>query len=1460
MGFLRIKGHVRSYILIFLVFAAFLISVPVKQAISKSIDEKIDSFTNAFYDFTGLKISYDSLSPSILSNFYITDIKVFNEQNQTLLNIDKTRVSYRLFKLLKKDIQSGISNVVIDGITLNLTEILNLYNLIKDRFAASQIDFYTVNKMIPQNIKLKNIYFEYENEKFDTVMSVKNVSITNNLQNSGLAFQLDSILNANIYDVRNNLSCKMDLNGTISETLNDSHVNIKLSDITDGIYKLNKLNLHLSYADKKVEVHTIQAVNPISIGCEYDIASGNVKAQVLTQNFSPISLFTKTSKQKELRKFKDLSVNTNTVAECNINEKSISFTSKTDAIVPETIVNGGASVSFDVSGDEKSCVLNDFTVDGNFYDMKAELAFVYDTLQLSGFVEVPKFILANGNSVSTELYIDSLDKGFMIFSPQLFIGERALTALQFTLLPQNDSLDFNFEMSDYSHVEDSEPGVFRMDGSYLSQSKYIQTNVSLNSIYLDTISGFSSQFVQKEVAAKISQFESKLKPYMLSGDVYLSTDLKSVSYNVPYILLANTKVDNQVLMISVNGTDQNIQLNQMSLVFGQYAMSGSATLDHSPDSPDMFFTADFNAESIPYHFSGNIMPGMCTVTGDYGTDILVNYGNKSKISGHAVLTSLPLSVIGKTFVLSTETEFAYDKKDGPSVNVKLFEAEGTDSNISVNPKITLAGNVTKYGAQINSIAYTDLYSTLQGTSDVMVNINNGVFDSVGLMMNVKNPISEESIIMDCNVSNPDHLPLTKENLLKYIYMNLQVQMNDFSLNRFALQKNENNFISGALNASGTIEHPYVALSIDEVSVLLATKYIKANGNIVLEDRDLSINDLNLNYSNWLNVEHINAYASLNDMSLDATGELNCYLLNKNVRAPLVLTAGNAIIPEGKLLPDSLSATLSTTGFSGELIKKEFPLSFSALYNNKVVSLYSSENAGVNGSYSTDGLLELTVDNKDFLKFNLDGLVNFKTANLELYDFDADLEKLFAYLNFDELFTVEKGEFTGEVIVTGSLNNPELNGVAFLNGLELNAPILTNQKITASDINVTMVNNEISVNNAVFGIKSGQKIETFFTVYLNKWSLDHVEGSVNTVKNQLFPVKMNSQYFKLNGNIQTDLKIYYEEPVIEVTGKLFGENINASTSIASITSLTSGDETDSNFGKKKIQIVSDVAVTLGTHASVSMDPLLRCVFVPNTKLVLKIDQTNSSYLIDGELGLKSGDVAYLNRNFYIKSGTIKFNQDDISNPLITINAETREKDEKGQNVKIVMDVQKQYLLDFVPRFTSVPPKSENEIRMLLGQIAVADSNSATNFLFAASDYALQSTVVRKAENKLRDLCNFDIFSIRTNVLQNTLNMGVSGELSKENLSIGNFLDNTTVYIGKYLGNALYLDAMLHVSFENGATNNIASAGNVIFQPEFGMEVESPFANIRVNMAPDINALLHNQFVPATTVTLSWKVTF
>jgi hypothetical protein len=291
------------------------------------------------------------------------------------------------------------------------------------------------------------------------------------------------------------------------------------------------------------------------------------------------------------------------------------------------------------------------------------------------------------------------------------------------------------------------------------------------------------------------------------------------------------------------------------------------------------------------------------------------------------------------------------------------------------------------------------------------------------------------------------------------------------------------------------------------------------------------------------------------------------------------------------------------------------------------------------------------------------------------------------------------------------------------------------------------------------------------------------------------------------------------------------------------------------------------ITLGNHTIFRYDPILRAVFVPGTRFNFRGDTSESLYKIEGELEVRSGDIAYLNRNFYLKQGTLKFLTTETTfNPLITVQAETRERDENGSEVRLILTAKNQYLLDFNPTFSSIPAKSETQIRAMLGQLAVGDSKNVSSFLLATGDYALQSTIGRPIENKLRDFLNFDIFSVRTSVLQNAVKFGINGNSKNAETSeqrkygLGNVLDNSTVYIGKYFGSVLYADALMHWTYDESRVDDKITASGLVFKPEFGLELESPFANIRWTTAPDIDAMINKRIVSSTSITLSWKFSF
>ncbi len=91
-------------------------------------------------------------------------------------------------------------------------------------------------------------------------------------------------------------------------------------------------------------------------------------------------------------------------------------------------------------------------------------------------------------------------------------------------------------------------------------------------------------------------------------------------------------------------------------------------------------------------------------------------------------------------------------------------------------------------------------------------------------------------------------------------------------------------------------------------------------------------------------------------------------------------------------------------------------------------------------------------------------------------------------------------------------------------------------------------------------------------------------------------------------------------------------------------------------------------------------------------------------------------------------------------------------------------------------------------------------------------------------------------------------------------ISNLFDNSTVYIGKYFGSSIYVDALMHWTYDDSKTSSLdTTGGGLVFQPEIGLELESPFANIRWSFAPNLGEL-QQSWVQSTSITLSWRLNF
>ena len=928
--------------------------------------------------------------------------------------------------------------------------------------------------------------------------------------------------------------------------------------------------------------------------------------------------------------------------------------------------------------------------------------------------------------------------------------------------------------------------------------------------------------------------------------------------------------ENQLLFASVNGNDQTIQLDRFDLIYGKFAVNIAAGLDFVPGSKDMTFYLDAISSSIPYHLQGSISSDSVKLAGDYGTDVEVRFDKDLNIAGTAYVNNFPVVYEQLSVILSADTAFNYSKENGPEFQIVRFELEENDASSAYSPKLIFSGSGTKYGAQLTSITYTDLYSNLEGFADVTINVDETVFDSLGVNIKLKNPtISGEEIGVDVMISNPDQAPLNLDSIMNSLYISALAEINHFSLNRFMAVKNSNNEISATLSLTGTLDHPYALVNVDKLSFLLANEMVNAKGSVMMDDRDVTINNFEVLQSAW-KVKDITGNLSLKDMigSVDAVFETAG---SKNIALPLHLVISDSYIPEGKFLPDNMFIKLSSAGLGGTMLKKPLPFEISAIYTPDFISFYSNDELGLVGSFTKQEGLYAQLNASDIISGNIIGIFQNNDLNLSITDIHAKLDKIVDFIAVEDFLTMNSGAIDGYISMNGTYDTPEFDGKLTISGMNLKLPSVFSENVSADRIVITAKENEISIPTTNFSIGKNHIFNFGTQIVLNKWVLNDLNVNFATLPKRALPLKLKTPVISVNGDVECNLLISMENQIMDLSGKISGEKVNIVSNLKDLTALNSSDKTTvAKFDepRQEFYIRTNVDIFLGTHVMLNLNPLLRCIFAPNTAIKISLDSLNENYEVTGKLDIKSGDIAYVNRNFYIKEGSIKFNPTDITNPQITLRAETREKDEKGQNVRIILSAENQYLLDLTPRFSSIPAKSENQILSLLGQVLIADLNEvnsaaktgeqagqvAINLFTSAGDYAFQSIATRKLENALRDSLNFDIFSLRTNVFQSVSKQLLLGENNVPSL-YSNFFDVSTVYIG----------AMMNLSMDNSANDR-----DFILHPEIGFEYEVPFLNknwqfiqdmnasFRFGLAGDWNINESINVVPSLSMSLLWRL--
>lgn len=1476
------KTGFTSMIFLILISISFIVIQPMYEAAVTRLIQVRDNVIQTLEQKTGLTITYESMSPSVLTGLRISKIQIMDSKTSAVLaKISSVRFSYKLLNfLMGKD--DFLDSLIVTGLSAEYDDTSQRYLIdnFTSLFSASGSNEAGFTGL-PFSIRISTATVAYKNAHIRLRLQMRDTVLKNSTLGNSMQLTSSNTITCNFlddeYTALGPVTSQFSLQGTINNQFTDSALQLRIRDLKNSQISLKPVELAFWYTNDTLNFQLLENVGTFNLFAEYIISTKVYTVLLEAEQFNPLSLVT-INKSSPLLKKADGTAFSGMYTLYGATDKlaESAYSAQGSISIPSTLVPFGLNVEIDAEGDFSFIDISSLRATGPVCDVEYTGSVNLQTLQPQGFLAVNSFILPNNNEISAEIYLDPLSSGFLGFIPQLDIGKASLTALQFELIPYGKSVDFSLLFYDYSHYEYSKNAEVEVNGSlFLDKKPFIQSNIQVSNLFMDTIFEVLSYTLPSSLSGSFQSAGKSFSSFVLSTEMYVSTDFSAITYNTPYTIIANTAKDQEVAVLSFDGNETSVQISQLDILFSGQSLQASVSADFSPDYSDMFFTSLLAVNSIPYELQGVLIDAKNLVlTGSYGLTSSIVFNSGSLVAGTLGINSLPISIKDFVLSLSVDTAFEFTSLSQWVTDVTRFECVEASGAIALSPSLSLAGSFNTYGGMIHSLTYSDTESILNGEATVMWNIADSVFDSAQCYVTLNESITSESYEIDVSVSNPFKKDFAKINILEDILCSSVITINSSPVSRFISQQTSENTLTGQINVLGTLSNPSVSVRVSNASVNVQGENMVLQCFASLDDKVAALSETSVTFAN-LFFSNIAANLDLQSYTGSLFGKFSSFIDKTNeITSEFTLSViPTSVAPqEAKKglfftsFPETFLATLSLPYINSTKFGQISDFTLSGVRSKGRFDIQGSveKNRGftnnpINGYLLDNGECLLILDDVLPVSFVAFGSIAKGLFDIQVNDLVFDAERFKKIFDFGD-FRITRGMAVGSFHLGGLLTDPEFNGSVDVTSFSCEIPNFIEGPITAAKAQLTGQGKYLRAENVLGQTQNGNCVVDV-NINFDKWEFDSVLVNLETKDNEKVKAFANLGLLQFSGNAKCNLSIEVKTVSLNVTGSLYVDD--AIGKIYPIELITKKDET------APLDVSVDLDIMVGQRAQVFMyEPLFQTEIIqalvnPMTPIKVVMNTRENLFSLVGNLVLRGGEVK-IGRNFYLREGRIVFEENQITiDPIVTVRAEMRETDQDGEILRITLSAEEQKLSSFTYTLSSSPPKSEQELMLLLGKsFLVKSTGTASGDILNAVGLGLnifvQNTVLKQIEEGLREFLKLDILSVRTSVLQNTLRL-YSEQNTGKVLTPGNFLDNSTVYIGKYFGDVLYGDFLLHLSYDDSkvTSNNLASG--IAFEPEIGFEMDSPFATIRWSIAPDVGSL-HNLWVPYTSISLSWKFLF
>jgi hypothetical protein len=1109
-------------------------------------------------------------------------------------------------------------------------------------------------------------------------------------------------------------------------------------------------------------------------------------------------------------------------------------------------------------------------------------ALAFAPLSPNGMFSFRNFGFSGVSGINGDMAVTTLGREISFFADTISSGPVELAALDTRLNFGGENFSFAVSALHFTGTEsyEGEVGIstISLSGIY-DQDSGIEASLYLDSFSVGNLVEMSSPFTVPPELPRTLQ--AVLEDVSITAEVFVTADSEYLLYNAPRIAVAyagsssSLGVNDIVALVSISGTNQRFSLNEGQVIWpgGRFEMSGDADFSQPQD---ITFSLVSTWQDLSYYFNGTILDkNSLSLLGSYGLELYIS-STETGYSGYLEARDVPFSFRNQIASLSVSSSFRYEDTLFWSMILDRFTITNLNTAASPFTSISVSGYMDQNGALVPNITFDDGRGPLYG------NASCSWFDGFrNLRFNFRM----------AGVQGLENLSL--EGAFMDQELDLTLLGRGLKLGR-VLENAYDGVVDADLSLSWrSLDDFRAEISLSSLSARIQDTDLTLTGTAFVDNREINFEGLNLNYGAFnailpsmiINREEGNAEASVS---------LRGAAAGRSFDASLYLDAEGEPVSSWFRFGEALSAfkgNLRVDSFRYDTVetKEAFNFAFSRAPDGEGRSVIL-----VNGGPENMLRLELNEEGDFYaglskpspIRGSVFGKLSPSAIDAQAPDLYVDLPGLWRLVPAGQELVLSSGYVRAQVAIRGPLGDPEFFGSARGNSVRIQVPKFLREDIRPAPINVSIEGGEMNFGPLGAAVGKGRGTITG-RFRFDRWIPNIFSIDIDVGPETPIPYGFDISGFLAHGDASGRLNLSMEDMIFSVSGALTAQNSEISLDTNKINNAALADP----YADLLFPVLVNLDVTTGNKVEFVWPntdfPILHAYAAQGTRVEVSSDSISRRFSINSDVKLRSGEIFYFERSFYIRDGSLTFRENEVQfDPLISARAEIRDRTNDGP-VTISLIVDNAPLLSFTARLESSPPLSQMEIFSLLGQNIAGsniDENTGTiqrDFLLNTSaDILAQFQVVRRAERLTRDFLHLDMFSVRTQFIQNALfdALGifdytaprgyssryptVSGNYQQpvdRNGGVGNYFDNTTVFLGKYIGRGMFVQSMLSLRYDAYPDNlgGFRIGENLSIEPDISIELDGPLFDIRWDFIP-----LHpeNLFVSDNSFSLIWSWSF